>query len=349
MNSLDFAYLEAQAIPIEMGGMLQKLGEYKGKQDLFTHQTPQVLQSLREIAIVQSTESSNRIEGVTVDADRFKKLMAHKTKPRDRSEAEVVGYRNVLARIHTRFQSIELDSKTILEMHQALFQFTGNIAGIWKRKDNSIEERLDDGRWITRFNPVSAAQTPRFMEDTLTNFHRLWNQQKISPLLIIPAFVLDFLCVHPFTDGNGRVSRLLTLFLLHRAGYEVGRYVSLERIIEDSKESYYEALQLSSQHWHEKKHRLKPWWEYFLGILIKAYQEFEARVGMITKSKGAKTGFIRQAVENLPHQFGISDVERASPSVSRDMIRVVLNQLRKEKVLICKGAGRNARWEKKSR
>lgn len=165
--------------------------------------------------------------------------------------------------------------------------------------------------------------------------------------MLVPAFVFDFLCIHPFSDGNGRVSRLLTVLLLHQADYTVGRYISIERLIEESKETYYEALQSSSQDWHEGKHSLKSWWEYSLGILIGACQEFERRVGTITKGRGAKTSIVEEIIKNLPSSFSISDIERLCPSASRDMIRVILNRLRKEGMLICKGTGRGALWEKR--
>jgi Fic family protein len=185
------------------------------------------------------------------------------------------------------------------------------------------------------------------MRELCTRFNRLWDRRRISPLLVIPAFILDFLCIHPFADGNGRVSRLLTVLLLHQAGYDVSRYISLERLIEQSKETYYEALYMSSENWHETQHRLRPWWEYSLGVLIAAYGEFERRVGMITKTRGAKTALVEEAIDKLPSNFGIRDLERACPTVSRDMIRVVLNRLRKEGKLRCKGTGRGALWEKR--
>lgn len=346
MKSLDRNFLEQQAIPIEMGGLIQALGEFKGRQDLFRHQTPQVLESLRQAAIIESTESSNRIEGVTVAPNRFKELMLRPTKPRDRSEAEILGYRNILSRIHTTPDRFDVDEATILQFHHDIYTQTDLPAGHWKRRDSTIEERLPDGRWITRFVPVSAHETPIYMKELCSRFERLWDERRISPLLLIPAFVLDFLCIHPFTDGNGRVSRLLTVLLLHQCGYGVGRYISLERLIEQSKETYYEALQMSSAGWHEGRHRLKPWWEYSLGLLIGAYREFEERAGTATKARGAKTAFIEEAIDRLPSTFGIADLERACPSVSRGMIRVVLNRLRKEGRLHCKGTGRNAFWEK---
>jgi len=348
MKSLDIDFLSRQAIPVEMGGLLQKLGEFKGRQDLFQRQTPQILKTLRQTAIIESTESSNRIEGVTVPPKRFKELMAHPVKPKDRSEAEILGYRQVLSKIHTKPEIFPIDEKMILDLHWQIYERTDIPSGQWKRRDNTIEECLADGRWITRFVPVSASQTPGYMKELCVRFNRLWNKRQTSPLILIPAFVFDFLCIHPFSDGNGRVSRLLTVLLLHQADYTVGRYISIERLIEESKKTYYEALQLSSQGWQEGRHSLKSWWEYSLGVLIGAYQEFERHVGSITKTRGTKTSIVEEAIKNLPITFGISDIERLCPSVSRDMIRVVLNRLRKEGELFCRGTGRSALWEKRS-
>jgi Fic family protein len=347
MKSLDPGFLERQAIPIEMGGLIEVLGEFKGRQELFRHQTPQVLESLRQVAIIESTESSNRIEGVTVPPERFKELMLHPATPRDRSEAEILGYRRVLSEIHVAPERFQIDEETIRRFHREIYEQTDIHGGRWKTRDNTIEERLPDGRWVTRFVPVSARETPFYVAELCHRFNRLWDQRRVSPLLLIPTFVLDFLCIHPFTDGNGRVSRLLTVLLLHQAGFNVGQFVSIERLIEGSKETYYEALQLSSRAWHESTHRLKPWWEYSLGVLIKAYREFEERVGIISRARGAKTAMIEQAIDRMPSTFGISDLERACPYTSRDMIRVVLNRRRDEGALVCKGTGRKAVWEKR--
>ncbi len=347
MKSLDMDFLSRQSIPIEMGGLLQKLGEYKGRQDMFRHQTPQVLETLKAAAIIESTESSNRIEGVTVPSRRFKELMAHPVRPKDRSEAEILGYREALSKIHTKPESFFIEEKTILGLHRQIYSRTDIPAGQWKKWDNTIEERLSDGRWITRFVPASARETPGCMKELCVRFNRLMDKRQTSPLILIPAFVFDFLCIHPFSDGNGRVSRLLTVLMLHQAGYTVGRYISIERLIEESKETYYEALQKSSRGWHESRHRLKAWWEYFLGVLIGSYQEFERRVGAMTKARGAKTSMVIDALENLPEVFGISDIERLCPTVSRDMIRVILNRSRREGRLVCKGTGRGALWEKR--
>ncbi len=324
MKSLDLDFLNMQALPIEMGGLLQKLGEFKGRQDLFRHQSPQILETLKQTAVIESTESSNRIEGITLPAKRFKELMARPEKPKDRSEAEILGYRQALSKIHTRPESFMVNEETILALHRQIYERTDVPAGQWKKRDN-----------------------PFYMKRLCADFNRLMNKRTISPLIIIPAFIFEFLCIHPFADGNGRVSRLLTVLLLHQEDFTVGRYISLERLIEESKETYYEALALSSKNWHSGKHSLKPWWEYFLGILIVAYQNFEQRVGAITKTKGTKTAIVEEAVENLANEFKISDIERICVSVSRDMIRVVLNRLRDEGAIICKGTGRNAIWQKR--
>ncbi|MCX5805635.1 MAG: Fic family protein [Proteobacteria bacterium] len=347
MRSLDRSFLEQQAIPIEMGGLLQTLGELKGRQDLYRHQTPQVLESLRQVAVVESTESSNRIEGVSVSPSRFKEIMLHPVQPRDRSEAEILGYRNILSQIHIDPERFPLSEETVKLFHREIYAQAAVTGGVYKTRDNTIEERLPDGRWITRFIPVQARETPLYMKELCERFSSLYAQGHISPLLLIPAFVLDFLCIHPFMDGNGRVSRLLNVLLLHQTDYTVGRYISIERLIEESKETYYEILRSSSEGWHEGRHRLKPWWEYSLSILIRAYREFEDRVGATTKARGAKTALIEHAIERMPSAFGIADVERACPSISRDMIRVVLNRQRDEGKLACKGTGRKALWEKR--
>ncbi|MGH9427005.1 MAG: Fic family protein, partial [Terriglobia bacterium] len=303
MKSLDRNFLEQQSIPLETAGALRVLGEYRGKQELFARQTPQILNTLKQVAIIQSTESSNRIEGVVVAHRRLKALLEKKTTPKNRPEAEVVGYRDVLARIHTSFERFQITPETILKIHGDMLRRTDLPAGAWKTRDNTIEERLPDGRWITRFVPVSARETPYYMKELCASFDRLWEERRIDRILLIHAFVLDFLCIHPFVDGNGRVSRLLTILLLHQAGYDVGRYISLERLIEQSKETYYEVLQRVSERWHQGQHSVLPWWRYSLGVLMAAYKEFEDRVGMVRASRGAKTAWVREAINNLPDEF----------------------------------------------
>ena len=347
MKSLERSFLERQAVPLEFAGTLRLLGEYRGKQELCTRQTPQVLNTMKQVAIIQSTESSNRIEGVIVDEKRLKPLLEKEAAPRNRSEVEVIGYKNVLSRIHTAHESFKISPETILKIHRDMFGRTDLPAGRWKNRDNTIEERLPDGRWITRYVPVTARETPYYMNELCGRFNTLREEGRIDRLLLIHAFVLDFLCIHPFTDGNGRVSRLLTVLMLHQSGYDVSRYISLERLIEDSKESYYSVLNRASERWHEGEHAILPWWEFCLGILIVAYKEFGTRVGMIRSSRGAKTAWVRDAIEQLPETFAVGELVRACSGVSRPMIRVVLEALRKEGKLEVLGTGRGAKWKKR--
>ncbi|MFA5794733.1 MAG: Fic family protein [Candidatus Brocadiia bacterium] len=346
MKSFIDNFLERQTAPLDVAGTLRTLGEYRGKQELFARQTPQILKALRHIAIIQSVESSNRIEGVVVDNARLEPLVDKKTTPKTRPEAEVVGYRDVLAKIYTSYKRFDISPETILKLHKDMFHHTNLPAGQWKRRDNAIEERLPDGRWITRFAPVSAHQTEYYIKELCVHFNREWNNGKIDKLLLIFSFALDFLCIHPFADGNGRVSRLLTVLMLHQTDYDVGRYISIERLIEASKETYYEVLQECSQNWHQGKHRILPWWRYSLGILIAAYKEFENRAGATRAKRGAKTEWVTDAVKNLPREFSISEVTRACPGVSRPMIRVILENLRRQGRLKTLGRGRNALWQR---
>ena len=347
MKSLERSFLEQQSIPLEFAGTLRLLGEYRGKQELYTRQTPQVLNTLRQVAIIQSTESSNRIEGIEVEEKRLRLLLEKGATPENRSEAEVLGYKNILSQIHVSHDRFSITPETILKIHRDMLSRTALPAGMWKTKDNTIEERLPDGRWITRFVPVSARETSFYMSELCTRFNRLWDEGRIDRLLLIHAFVLDFLCIHPFPDGNGRVSRLLSVLLLYQCGYEVGRYVSLERLIEESKEDYYRILNRVSEKWHTGEHSILPWWQYSFGILIEAYREFEDRVGIIGSSRGAKTAQVREAIEHLPETFSAGDVSRTCPGVSRPMIRVVLESLRREGKVEVLATGRGAKWRKR--
>ena len=346
MKSLDRDFLERQAIPIEFAGTLRLVGEYRGKQELFKKQTPQVLNMLKQTAVIQSTESSNRIEGITVEEKRLRPLLEKGAKPQNRSEAEIIGYKNVLAWIHTIHDRIEITPETILKLHRDMLSKTDIPAGIWKRRDNTIEERLPDGRWITRYVPVSAAEAPFYIKELCSRFTRLWEEGRIDRLLLTYAFVLDFLCIHPFADGNGRVSRLLTVLLLHHGGYDVVRYISLERLIEENKAGYYDVLNRVSAKWHEAGHSIIPWWEYNLGLLIAAYREFENRVNTTRANRGSKTAWVQEAIDQLPGEFEIREVVQACPGVSRPMIRTVLEKLREQSKLEALGTGRGARWRK---
>lgn len=325
--------------------LMNSISEYKGKQELYARQSPQIIKALVEMALIESAESSNRIEGVTVEKNRLKPLIIGHSRPRDRSEEEVAGYRKALDLIHKKHNSLDITPETIKEMHRLSHAQTGD-AGEWKKKDNEIIKKNPDGRVEVIFKPVLSRLTPETVKQLCLMYKHSIEQLKYPPTYAIACFVLDFLCIHPFRDGNGRVSRLLTLLALYHHGYEVGRYISLERIIEESKETYYEALQKSSKQWHDAKHDIEPWLYYFLGTINSAYREFEQRAGKIKSPRGAKTELVIQAINSQMAEFSISDIERECPGISRDMVRVIFRQLRKEKKIICLGKGQSAKWKR---
>jgi len=334
-------------LPLSSVWLMNAIAEYKGKQELYARQSPQVLKTLLEIALIESAESSNRIEGVTVDRARLKPLIIGHSKPRDRSEEEVAGYRKALDLIHKKYQSLKVTPETIKELHRLC---RGELwdAGKWKEKDNDIIRKHPDGRVEVIFKPVGADKTPEMMKQLCLAYENSINQLKYPDLYAVACLVLDFLSIHPFRDGNGRVSRLLTLLSLYQHGFMVGKYISLERVVEQSKETYYEMLNKSSQGWHEAKHDVIPWVNYFLGTALETYKEFEERAGSAKPSRGAKTENIMKAVGSQHGDFTISDIERACPNVSRVMIKKVLMRLQKDKKIKSLGKGQSAKWARLS-
>jgi Fic family protein len=340
---LNLNYLKNITLTTIQGSTLKKIGEYQGKQALFARQTPEILESLKQVAQIESSESSNRIEGVTASPGRVKALVMESTQPQDRSEQEIAGYRDALELVHESAEYMALSRMSILRMHSTMYRYLPQTGGQWKTRDNKIIEITDKGKEV-RFEPVRAKKTPEAVETLVRNFDQAINQHQLEPLIVVPLAILDFLCIHPFTDGNGRVSRLLTLLLLYHFDYHVGRYISLERIVEESKTTYYETLKQSSQKWHDGEHNPHPWMNYFWGVLLRAYQEFEERVGEIRTNKLSKSEQIRMAVERRIGLFAISDIEADCPKVSRDMIRLVLRELRDEGIIAVRGRGRGAKW-----
>jgi len=309
-------------------------------------QSPDALEKLLESAIIQSTESSSRIEGVTAPHKRIENIVRANATPRNRPEQEIAGYRDVLNLIHQSHEDIPLSENVVLQFHSMLYRYTTVKSGFWKKMDNEIVDIRADGTRTLRFKPVSAKDTPSYMRKLIALFNNYVEKQSFDPLILIPLFVFDFLCIHPFSDGNGRVARLLALLLLYQAGYKVGKYISLERIIEDSKDSYYDTLALSSKKWHEGKHDIFPWLDYFYGTLIAAYKEFESRLGRF-KGKGSKTEQVKSAIEKFVKPFSINDIEMVCPDVSRDMIRKILRELRDAGAIKSTSMGRGAEWVKK--
>lgn len=340
--------LQDTRLPLSTVWLLETLAESKGRQQLFENQSPQILKTLREMALIESTESSNRIEGVTVERNRLRPLVLGNTRPRDRSEEEIVGYRLALNWIHTDHGKIRITPETCLRLHALAQGGTSGDAGQWKTTPNDIIEIFPDGHREVRFRPLAPETVPAAMEELCLGYRHAIEQLQVTPLLATACLILDFLCIHPFRDGNGRISRLLTLLSLYHHGYQVGRYVSHERIVEQTKEDYYETLKTSSSGWHEGTHDVMPWLNYLLSIWRRAYREFEDRAGRQRPQRGSKTELVEYALQNLISPFGIADVERLCPNVSRDTIRLVMNRWREEGRLEMLGRGRDAKWMRKS-
>lgn len=325
---------------------LTDLSEARGRQHLFTRQSPQILKILREHAVVESAVSSNRIEGVTVERSRIGTIVFGKPSLRDREEEEVRGYRDALNWIHEKGARLPISVETILKLHQMCRGAVWD-AGSYKEKDVDIIQSYPDGRSRVRFKTVPPEQAPRYLAESLELWQQGLKEKWIHPLVLACALNFDFLCIHPFRDGNGRVSRLLFLLSLYHCGYEVGRYISLERIVEDNKERYYEVLEQSSQQWHEGNHDPWPVLNFLLFILIEACREFEQRVGQMTSARGAKTEQVCRAIESAGKEFTVTDIERHCPGVSRDMVRRVLGERKAAGLIECVGRGPGAKWAKK--
>jgi Fic family protein len=342
--SLNPKKLAEISIPVGTGWLLGACMEARGKQDLWMRQKPEVLEVLREQAIIQSVESSNRIEGVTIPAERLRPVVLGKAKPRDRSEEELAGYRQALDWIFTRKRRVSVIPKVIQRLHAfAQGGFSGD-AGDWKERDNEIIEILPNGERKIRFVPTSAKETPKIMDALCRNYREACDGQRVPPLLIVATFVFDILCIHPFRDGNGRVSRLATTLLLQSHGFQVARYVSLERLVEQSKEEYYGVLAECSKEWHEGKNAVVPWWNYFLSMLRLAYMVF-ARPVESRGARPAKRDLVRQNVLAQVEQFTLGDLAAQLPSVSMQLIKKILAELKKQGKIRLVGRGRGARWE----
>ncbi|MGH8264306.1 MAG: Fic family protein [Steroidobacterales bacterium] len=346
MHSLAPEFLAKLRFHANHAATLRAIGEYRGKQELFFRQAPEVLKGLRQVAIIESSESSNRLEGVTVPPKRLKALIVEHTKPRDRSEQEVAGYRDALALIHESAREMKFNPNVVLQLHTTLNRFMPAPGGKWKQADNDIIERGADGKVRVRFKPTPAHLTPMTMDDLSARYADALREGRQDALVLVPLTILDFLCIHPFGDGNGRMARLLTLLLLYHFDYEVARYISIERVNEDTKESYYETLEASSKGWHKGRHDVFPWLEYFWGVLLRAYREFEERVGQVRTGRGAKTEQVREAVAARQAPFSISEIEAACAGVSRDTVRLVLRKMKDEGLIASTGKGRNARWRR---
>ena len=341
MRTYDYSKKWRQLLTPEIVTMLSQIHEFKGEQNLFIEAKSDALTQLVEIAKIQSTDASNKIEGIYTSDERLKNLVLNKTMPRTRGEQEIAGYRDVLATIHDSYEFIPVRPSIILQLHRDLYKFSGkSIGGAYKNSDNIIAEEDAEGNRFVRFQPLPAWETPEAIEQICNAFNDVMGRGEADPLLIIPMFILDLLCIHPFNDGNGRMSRLLTLLLLYKAGYIVGKYISIEKVIETSKDTYYEALQSSSQDWHEEKNDYAHFVRYMLGVILSAYREFSERVKVLTTSGMSKPDRIREIIKDTLGKITKTEIMHECPDISQVTIQRTLNELVKNGNIIKIGGGR---------
>lgn len=322
---------------------LTLISEYKGEQRLFIEAHKDELKELVEIAKIQSTEASNRIEGIFTADDRLKNLVQEKTTPRNRDESEIAGYRDVLNTIHENYDYIPINANYFLQLHRDLYKFVGNVdGGVFKTGDNIIQEEDDKGNKKIRFRPVPAWETAEAIDALCEAFRDA--KGEVDPLILNVMFILDFLCIHPFNDGNGRMSRLLTLLLLYQSDYIVGKYISIEKIIEESKETYYEVLQDSSLNWHENENDYKPFVNYMLGVIVNAYKEFESRVELVTNPNLSKSDRIREIIKNHIGTITKSELLEMNPDISDTTVQRTLAELLKNNEIKKIGGGRYTKY-----
>lgn len=344
MRNFDYQKLAQQKWDSEILLYVAKIHEYKGRQDLYIRQKPVELERLVEVARIQSTEASNKIEGIVTTSARIKQLMSKKTSPRNRDEKEIMGYRDVLNTIHESHEFIHLRPSYILQLHRDLLKRTGlSYGGTFKNVQNYIKETLPDGTEITRFTPVAPYETPAAVEAICDSYARTQALETIDPLILIPAFICDFLCIHPFNDGNGRMSRLLTLLLLYQNGFEVGKYISVEKEIEKTKDIYYDVLEGVDFGWHEEKNDYTPFIRYMLQVILSCYVDFEERVGMMQSSGAKSTAYdvIKAYADSKIGKFTSADIIANCPSVGRSSALAALKKLTDEGYLTKLKTGRN--------
>ena len=340
MRIFDYTKTPENLLTPEIVQMIGSIHEHKGKQELFLEANIDELKTLLEVALIQSTGASNRIEGIFTSDKRLKELVSQKAEPRNRSEQEISGYREVLATIHESYEYITPRPSVILQLHRDLYSYSqGTAGGSYKNSDNVIAETDASGHQKTRFVPVPAFQTAEAMEDLCAKFLEAWDSDRMDKLVLIPMFILDFLCIHPFNDGNGRMSRLLTLLLFYKAGYIVGKYISMEMLIEKTKETYYEALQASSAGWHDAENSYEPFVKYYLGIILKAYNEFENRVEHLEHRSLSKPDRIKNVIDQKVGKITKKEIMELCPDISKVTIERTLTDLVKNGYIAKVGAG----------
>ncbi len=352
MREFNYSKLSERTWDNEIMAYVAQIHEYKGKQELFLRQKPVELNRLIEIAKIQSTESSNQIEGIVTTNARLKQLVENKTTPKNRDEEEILGYRNVLNIVHESYEAIPVRSNYILQLHGEMLKHTAfSYAGKYKTAPNEIDMVLENGEKVVLFKPLEPYETPDAIDRLCDEFDKALNESVVDPLILIPNFILDFLCIHPFNDGNGRMSRLLTLLLLYRSGYIVGQYISIEKAIADTKDSYYAVLQQSNQKWYEGDNDPKAFIKYMLGIVLSCYREFESRVMLASKTGNKSTAYdiVKKYTESTLGKFSKQDTLISCPSLGSSSVEAALKKLVEEGVIIRTGSGRKTMYMNKLR
>lgn len=339
MRRFNYSSLKDKKWDIEIVNYLALIHEEKGKQSIYLKQKPDELKNLVEVAKIQSTESSNSIEGIRTTETRLRQLMDEKTTPRNRDEKEIAGYRDALRVVHENFEYIPLTPNYILQLHKIMFDHTdSSFGGSFKNVQNYISAADSAGKTYTLFTPLAPYETPPAVQEICDEFNRVIGEGKVDPLLVIPVFIHDFLCIHPFIDGNGRMSRLLTTLLLYRSGYEIGKYISLEAKIAKNKEAYYDALELSQNGWHEGTDDPTAFIKYLLGTIIATYRDFEDRINMVGSSS---FDTVSNAINSRIGKFTKREILELCPSVSASTVERHLKKLCADGKISKNGGGRS--------
>ena len=347
MRQFDYSNLDTHLFDREIVRLLSTIHEYKGKQSLYIEANPDILNKMYEIAKIQSTDASNAIEGIRTSDKRLKDLVEKKTTPRNRNEEEIAGYRLVLELIHDSYEHIHPSSNHILQLHRDLYTYSSvEDGGKFKNVDNVIEEENEQGVKLVRFRTAPAAFTPEMIRQLCETFSNTIDAKESDPLLLIAAFIFDFVSIHPFRDGNGRMSRLLTLLLMYRSGYIVGKYISLEMHIERTKEAYYDVLLQSSKGWYEGLNDYKPFVKYFLSVLLAAYKDFSERVELIVDQSISKAERVKHVFDTKLGKFSKSDIHILNPDISPKTIEKALKELVEQGVIEKIGVGRSTTYAK---
>ena len=344
MRNFNYSKIKDIKWDSEILSLVASIYRYQGKQELYLKQRPNELEKLIDIAKIQSTESSNKIEGIVTTSVRLKQLLDEKTTPRNRNEQEIVGYRDVLDIIHENFDVIPISRNYILQMHKILYSHMNNpLAGKTKNVQNYISATYPDGHSEVLFTPLSPFETPGALDRICDEYNRVIGNSEVEPIIMIPIFIHDFLCIHPFNDGNGRLSRLLTTLLLYKNGFYVGRYISLESLIARDKAAYYEALNKAGVNWHDGNEDVVPFIKYLLRIILAAYKAFDDRFSIV-ENKLSAVEMVRKATLQKLGRFTKQDIRELCPSLSISSIEGSLRKLVEEGELRREGVGRSTKY-----